>query len=175
MTSFVARIIQPAMPRFSSVPFVPRRNFNRLVVATVALLAICGAPTMPGKDAARLPAEESIHLPKMTVKGVPVCSFGIGVVCTRDPVTRKIKRVFISEVLPGSLADETGLKEGDEILAINGRKVAGVEGDIKRGAWLFDQLADREPGEKIDVEVAIRVIKRVTLRAFHPAEAMPPK
>jgi predicted metalloprotease with PDZ domain len=163
------------MLRFSSAPSLPQRNFSRIVVATVALLSICAAPMMSGKDAVRLPAEESINLPKMTVKGVPVCSFGIGVVCTRDPVTRKIKRVFISEVLPGSLADENGLKEGDEILAINGRKVAGVEGDIKRGAWLFDQLADREPGEKIDVEVAIRVIKRVTLRAFRPAEAMPPK
>lgn len=75
-----------------------------------------------GKDAVRLPAEESVQLPKLMVKGTPVCSFGIGVICTRDPVTRKIRRVFISEVLAGFLADENGLKEGDEILMINGQK-----------------------------------------------------
>lgn len=111
----------------------------------------------------------------MTVKGTPVCSFGIGVVCTRDPATRKIRRIFISEVIPGSLAAEDGLKQVDEILAINGRKVPGVEGDIKPGVWPFDQLADREAGETIDVEVAVRVIKKLTLLAFRPAEAMPPK
>lgn len=154
-----------------------QRYFGGAGVAAVAvgLLLFCDAPMVHGRDAVRLPAEESIDLPKMTVKGTPVCSFGIGVVCTRDPTTRKIKRVFISEVIPGSLADENGLKEGDEILAINGRKVAGVDGDIKHGAWLFDQLADRAPGESIEVEVAVRTFKKVKLRAFRPAEAMPPK
>lgn len=81
---------------------------------------------------------------------------------------------LFTAVVPGSLADPDGLKEGDEILAIDGRKVAGVEGDIKPGAWLFDQLADREPGESIDVEVAVRVIKKLTLRAFRSARATPP-
>ncbi|MEO6995935.1 MAG: PDZ domain-containing protein [Lacunisphaera sp.] len=128
-----------------------------------------------GNEKPRPTTTESIDRPKMTVKGTPVCSFGIGVVCTRDPATRKIRRIFISEVIPGSLASEDGLKQVDEILAINGRTVAGVEGDIKPGAWPFDQLADREAGETIDVEVAVRVIKKLTLLAFRPAEAMPPK
>jgi len=152
-----------------------QRFFSGAGITALALISFCGAPKGHGRDAVRLPAEESVQLPKVTVKGTPVCSFGIGVVCTRDPDTRKIRRVFISEVLPGSLADENGLKEGDEILAINGQKLAGVEGDIKPGAWLFDQLADRAPGETITVEVAVRVLKKVRLRAFRPAQAMPTK
>ena len=174
--TFISRMNNTtSMSKRSSASLLLQRYFSRTVVAAVALLSISAMPVMHGKDAVRLPVEESINLPKMTVKGTPVCSFGIGVVCTRDLTTRKIKRIFISEVLSGSLADQDGLKEGDEILAINGRKVAGVQGDIKPGAWLFDQLADRAPGESIEVEVAVRVFKKVKLRAFRPAETMPPK
>jgi S1-C subfamily serine protease len=150
------------------------RHLQWFISSLVLAGVIWTTPELSGKDAPP-PSEEFIHLPKMTVKGSPICSFGIGVICTRDSTTRKIKRVFISEVSPGSTADNEGLKEGDEILTINGRKVAGVEGDIKPGAWLFDQLADREPGETIEVEVAIRTVKKVRLSASRPLNEIPPR
>ena len=161
----------PIASRHGSTDFY---RVHRFIFALVLIAVISSPPILSSKDAPLHP-EESIHLPKMTVKGSPICSFGIGVICTRDSATRKIKRVFISEVSPGSTADNEGLKEGDEILAINGRKVAGVEGDIKPGAWLFDQLADREPGETIEVEAAIRTVKKVRLRASRPLNETPPR
>lgn len=109
--------------------------------------------------------EETIQLPKMTVKGEAVCSFGIGIVGSRDSQTRKIKRLFVSSVGIGSTADKLGLKRGDEILSINGVKVAGLDGEMKHGSWLFDLLVDQEPGTMIDLEMEIRTVKAVTLRA----------
>ncbi len=144
-----------------------------VLVTFLAFSSPIDSLVLRAKEASPSHAEESINLPKMTVKGTPVCSFGIGIVCTRDPATRKIRRVFISEVLLGSRAEQDGLKEGDEILALNGRKVAGLEADVKHGAWLFDQLVDREPGESIDVEVAVRVVKKVTLRASRATAVKP--
>lgn len=152
-----------------------RRSFLRLLnsffschtlLALILVLSGSGAATLRGEESQSSAKEESITLPKLSVKGEPVCSFGIGIVGTRDSKTKKIQRLFISVVVPGSTAEQRGLKVGDEILAINGRKVAGAEGEIKRGAWLFDQLADQEPGQTIDLEVAVRVVKQVTLRAI---------
>ena len=136
-----------------------------LFVLLCALIALAGRA--PLAEAADKPAakDESIQLPKMTVKGEPVCSFGIGVIGTRDNDTRKIKRLYISTVSPGSTAEQKGLQEGDEILAINGEKVAGRDGEMKHGSWLFDLLVDQNPDQIIDIEAVVHVTRKITLRA----------
>jgi len=109
--------------------------------------------------------EETVELPKMTVKGEPVCSYGVAIAGIREPGTKKIKRLIISAVSEGSDAERLGLKPGDEILAINGQPVAGMDGMMKAGSQLFDLLVDQRFGQKISLEVAVRTVRKLTLQA----------
>ena len=118
-----------------------------------------GAEVIPAQK------EEPLVLPAFKLKGVPVCSFGIGIVGSRDPQTRAILRLVISEVSPGSAADQHGLKEGDEILAINGEKVRGMDGEMKHGSRLFDLLVNQPSHQTINLEVVVRTVTNVTLPA----------
>ena len=52
--------------------------------------------------------------------------------------------VTISSVVPGSPADQAGLKVGDTITSIDGKKVA-------KGAELVSDIAGRKPGSKADL------------------------
>jgi peroxiredoxin len=51
--------------------------------------------------------------------------FGIGATLTVEKQLAAVK--IISDISPGSPADRAGLKDGDELLAVDGREVAGVK------------------------------------------------
>lgn len=147
----------------------PIRLLSSPLFLLLAVLVVPAfAPPARGAEPEEQPKMDSVQLPKFTVKGEAVCSFGFGVTFTRDPETLRVRRVLISKVSPGSAAEQRGLQVGDEIMAINGEKVAGMEGEIKRGKKLFDLLADREPGDTVDLDVTVRVAKKITLRAGIP-------
>lgn len=144
-------------------PF-PRRLLTGLLLL-VFLPGWSGA-TEPAAEAS--PEDPTYILPKLEVKTNLVCSFGIGIIAMWNRQTERITRVFINEVNEGSTADRLGLRRGDEILSINGKKIAEMKGGNKPGSDLFALLVDRPAGEEIDVEVAVRVVKRVTLPAAKP-------
>ncbi len=52
--------------------------------------------------------------------------------------------VTISDVVPGTPADQAGLKVGDTITTIDGKKVT-------KGSMLVDDIASRKPGTKIEL------------------------
>jgi serine protease Do len=52
--------------------------------------------------------------------------------------------VTISDVVPGTPADQAGLKVGDTIISIDGKKVT-------KGSALVDDIASRKPGTKIEL------------------------
>lgn len=111
-------------------------------------------------------AEQEIYtLPKIEVSTQLTCSFGIGIIGTWDAKAQRIGRLFINEVAEGSTAARLGLQRGDEILSINGRKIAEMKGGNKPGSDLFALLVNRPPNEEIEVEVAVRVLKKVILPA----------
>jgi C-terminal processing protease CtpA/Prc len=132
-----------------------------LFLCTPRLHAAQPAPTQP--EPAK--AVETVELPKMSVRGEAVCSYGIGVAAEREHGTKKIKRLFIYSVAEDSDAAQAGLKPGDEILSVNGHKVAGMDGTMKPGAELFDLLVDQPAGRSLALEVAVRTVRKVTLEA----------
>lgn len=139
-------------------------NLQSPLRPAVLLLLACLGPALRAAPPPVV-AEDSVTLPKFEVKGNPLCCYGFGIIATWDKQTQSIGHIYIDEVRPGSDADELGLQRGDEILAINGRKIADMKGGVNRGSDLFALLVDQPVGRKIDVEVAVRVVKKVVLTA----------
>ncbi len=130
------------------------------------LLALLCGPLARLEAAPPKPAEPVEVLPTVKVKGEVQCSFGFGVSLLRQPETRKISRLFITRVSPKSSAAKLGLGPGDEILAINGEKIRGMDGEAKQGAKLFSLLCDRAAGETIEIEVLSQErVQHLTLQA----------
>jgi C-terminal processing protease CtpA/Prc len=144
------------------IPSAPR--WCRAVTIFLALVHAGLAATDPAPPK----KEEPLALPKMAVTGTAVCSFGIGVAGVRDPRTKRVSRLFITEVADDTPAARAGLREGDEILSINGKKVLGMDGEIKSGSELFELLVNQYPGRTIEIEVAVRTVRKMTLTAISP-------
>lgn len=129
------------------------------------LLLACLGPVVHAAKPEPAAADETVTLPKFEVKGNAICSYGIGIVATWSAKTQSITRLFIDEVAPGSIADQIGLKRGDEILSLNGKKITDMKGGMKRGSDLFELLVNQPRGRLIDVEVEVRTVKKVVLTA----------
>ncbi|MDB6113576.1 MAG: hypothetical protein JWQ62_521 [Lacunisphaera sp.] len=127
------------------------------------LLAAWSALSLPGAEPVKTTPEEALELPKLAIKGSPISSYGFGISALRDPVTKKIKRLIVADVTEDSEAQRRGIQEGDEILSINGTKVAGMDGLMKPGFLLFDLLVNQPAGQSIKFEIAVRVPKTFTL------------
>ena len=143
------------------------RTMFRRSFCFALLLVASFVPWSRGVEPAKAEPEETIELPKLAIKGSPISSYGFGIVGLREPVTKKIKRLFVADVTEDSEAQRRGIQEGDEILSINGVKVAGMDGLMKPGSPLFDLLINQPPGQSIKFEITVRVTKSFTLKS-HP-------
>lgn len=132
------------------------RLFVAIGGALAAVVATASEPAAKG---------EVYELPKVEVKSSMVCSYGIGVTVALNRTTLAITHVYVDSVATGSDAETFGLVRGDEILSINGRKVTDLKGGAKAGSDLFALLVNRPPGTKINLQVAVRAVRRVTLSA----------
>lgn len=133
--------------------------------------ALCGlalwlAPRLAAAEPAPVKPDDLIALPKYQVKGEAVCPFGIGVGGLREPDTHRIKRLFITEVTVGSEAERLGLQAGDEILSLNGKKVAGMDGTKQAGSELFELLVNQAAGQTLALEVIVHSVKNLNLTAL---------
>ncbi len=129
-------------------------------------LALLVAPWLSAAEPAPGKPEDLIVLPKYQVKGEAVCPFGIGVGGTREADTHRIKRLIITDVTIGSEAERLGLQPGDEILSLNGKKVAGMDGTKQAGSELFELLVNQAPGQTLALEVIVHRVKNLNLTAL---------
>ena len=137
-----------------------------LVLSNSALIADTPVPPQ---------ADEQLAMPKMVVQGNAICSFGISLKCLGDVSTKKITRILISKVVEGSRAESMGLRAGDEILKVNGLKITELRGGMSPDGDIMQLFVNRKKGDAIDLKIAVRVVKDLTLFATPPTldDAMP--
>jgi membrane-associated protease RseP (regulator of RpoE activity) len=68
--------------------------------------------------------------------------------------TQRYNTAAVRDVLPGSAAEQAGLREGDIIVAINGRRVTSYQEAI-------GMIRSLQPGEAVDIEYTRRMPNRV--------------
>jgi membrane-associated protease RseP (regulator of RpoE activity) len=145
------------------------RTLTRAISGSALLLALAFSGRAGAADAPAQPkADEQLIMPKMVVQGIPICSFGISLKILGDVTTKKITRIFISEVISRSRAEFIGLRPGDEILAVNGLKIADLKGGMSRDGDIMQLFGNRKKGDAIDLKIAVRMVKDLTLFAAPP-------
>jgi S1-C subfamily serine protease len=133
--------------------------FASLVLVTTSATSLHAEDPLPDPD------KDVVTLPQFDVKATAHCNFGFGIVVFGDVKAGTISRVLVDDVVRDSEASRLGIEKGDEILAVNGKRVSDMKGGMKGGSDLFRLLINRPPGERIDVEVKVRVVKKVVLIA----------
>ena len=141
-------------------------------VQFLLLLLLCTAPGIAKEATSPLPGPgDTVEvLPDMKVKGTVECSFGFGVTMFRQSGTMKVLRLFVAKMSKDSPAAQRGLKSGDEILSLDGKKVRGMDSEARQGGELFTLLCNRPAGDTIAVEVVMHdQVQRLTLTAVQPS------
>lgn len=82
--------------------------------------------------------------------------------------TQRVKSMVVTEILPGSLAGKAGLRAGDEILELNGRKVQGA---LIQNLWREKQSIQPEDVVRLRIRHADGVSEMITFAASKPIVA----
>lgn len=135
--------------------------------AASLLLALTCVATVAAKDKSPpIPVEEKIVvLDPVRISGSPIISFSIDIVVYAEPKTKKVNRIFIERVLPDSDAERAGLRQGDEIVKLDGVAAKEFDAAVSVETPLGQKLLKRTPGETLKIEVVTRRTQQFTLRA----------
>ena len=117
--------------------------------------------------------DKIIVLEPYVIHGSPIISFAIDITVYGDPTTKKVSRIFISRVLPGTDAENAGLKAGDEIVKADGVAVNELDGVVTVSSALGRIFLNRRPGEALKLEVLTRRAEQVTLLAQRDSLPIP--
>lgn len=131
------------------------------------LAALLSLPALARSE--RTPAVESeVLLKPFVVKSDPINSYAFALTVSVNKSTKKISRLLITAVGEDSDAERAGLRNGDEIVRINGRSVSDLDPDLGPNGQLHQWLINRPGGEKLNIEVVTTRTKKVTLNATEP-------
>jgi len=130
-----------------------------LLVALVSPVLLAAADKPPATE------DKMLILDPMVIRTEPTGSFAIEIGITINPETKKIDRMFITDVMAASDADQAGLRAGDEIMKIDGRAVKEFDAIFRKDSDLGRVLRDREPGDPIKLEIVVRRTQSYTLHA----------
>jgi len=98
-------------------------------------------------------AGDPLRLKPITVKAVPLGSFGFSVRVKWSVETARVEKIIIDEVLPDSPADQAGIGVSTTIEKIDGRPVREFTATFDSGSDLNKALINRKPGDRITLEV----------------------
>jgi len=101
----------------------------------------------------RAPPAGVVKLEPYRVKSNPLTSFPIGLEIRRGRLTNQVEEIFVLEVPPGSTTEQAGVKPGDLIISINGRKAQEFRGGVSSGTELGKIFLNRSPGHFVELEL----------------------
>jgi len=140
---------------------IPMRR-SRLPSLGLLLLipaVVCGQPAPAAK-------EKPIELEPMKIHEKPIIAFAVDIVIYSGTDNQAVTRIFITRVLPDTDAERAGLRQGDEILKLDGTPVKGMDPVVAAGSPLGRLLLNRPPGDTMRFEVFTRRVQEHTLRAI---------
>lgn len=130
----------------------------------LALLCVASLPAKEPEPAAPVD-RKVVVLEPLVIREKPIISYAIDITVYADPATRKVSRIFIARVLPGTDAEQAGLLAGDEIVGLGGTAVKELDARVAPDSALGRLFLNREPGETLDLEVITHRTQKFTLRA----------
>ena len=134
------------------------------LVFFLALLCPLVAKDKPPKDG------ELLILDPVKVRGNATSNFAIDIQITVNSQTKKVAGMKITRVFEKSDAEELDLQAGDEILFIDGVPVEGMDPKIDFRSQIGKIFLNREPGDRLKLEVRTLRIRSVTLQAHAPVD-----
>ena len=134
----------------------------KLLPMLLALLVIVPAFSM---DAPPSTDEKVLKLDPLKIRENAIIAFAVDIIIYVEPETRKVSHIFLTKIHPGTDADKAGLKEGDEIVKLDGQPVKGLDPRIVKDSPLGQILLNRTPGEPLNLEVITHRTQEFTLRA----------
>jgi S1-C subfamily serine protease len=133
--------------------------------AVSLLLALLCSTIMSGKEQAPPTGDKILVLDPIKIQGSPIISFAIDITVYADPETKKVNRIFVARVLPGTDAERAGLQVGDEIVKLDDMAVNEFDAVVSVETPLGKLLLNRKSGESLKLEVMARRAQKFTLRA----------
>lgn len=139
-------------------------QFLRLLSVLLLLLTLVPVrgqtPPPPAK-------EKPLELEPMKIHEKPIISFAVDIVIYAGTDNKAVTRIFITRVLPDTDAERAGLRQGDEILKLDGTPVKGMDPVVAAESPLGRLLLNRPPGDTMRFEVFTRRVQDHTLRAIN--------
>ncbi|HEX2854007.1 MAG TPA: PDZ domain-containing protein [Opitutaceae bacterium] len=120
-------------------------------------------------------ASGSVAMSPYVVKDIPVSDFPIGFDIMRNSGGDRVTGIVVNLVPPGSTTDRAGVKVGDAIVAINGRKAVEFAAGVGKDSELGRIFLNRKPGDQVDLEILPAGATKsfpVTLRLLTPFDRM---
>jgi len=137
--------------------------------AAFPLLALLCLATVSAKDKPAGPPvaneDKILVLEPFHIQGKPISSYAFDMRIYGDRDTKKVKRILVMRVLPGTDAEKLGLQPGDEIVKIDGVAVKDMDAEVAADSPLGRIFLNRDPGEPLNLEVIVRRSEKFTLHA----------
>ena len=135
-------------------------QFLSVLLLLLTLVPVRGqTPPPPAK-------EKPLELEPMKIHEKPIISFAVDIVIYAGTDNKAVTRIFITRVLPDTDAERAGLRQGDEILKLDGTPVKGMDPVVAAESPLGRLLLNRPPGDTMRFEVFTRRVQDHTLRAI---------
>ena len=99
---------------------------------------------------------DAVALPPFRIQDQPLTGFPISLEVSSNPVTGRVSKILVSDVPPGSITELAGVRIGDEIITVNGKKSEEYASGLGKGTELGLIFLNRKEGDKVQFQLKPR-------------------